>query len=70
LPPAPFSVSSRTETGTIASSGSSGSASWSRSQRRSAPAHSAITTSFTVAPSAFFTFFTELIGKDPNANRR
>ena len=40
----------RTDTGTAATSGPVGSASWSASQRRSAPAHSAMTTSLTVSP--------------------
>ena len=50
-----FSVSSpvRIDTGTMAMSGWSGSASCFSSQVRSPPAHTAITTSFTVAPSAF-----------------
>ncbi len=50
LPWVPFCSSVRTETGTAATSGASGSASWSSSQCRSAPADSAITTSLTVMP--------------------
>ena len=54
-----FSVSSpvRVETGTIATSGSSGSSSWSSSHRRSPPAHIAMSMSLTVAPSVFLTSF-------------
>ena len=50
-----FSVSSpvRIDTGTMAMSGVSGRASCFSSQVRSPPAQAAITTSFTVAPSAF-----------------
>ena len=70
FPPAPASLSSRTDTGTMARSGRSGNESWSISQRRSAPAHNVITTSFTVPPSSFFTALIASIGSDPNANRR
>ena len=47
LPIAPFSSSARTDTGTMATSGASSSSPRSSNQRRSAPAHSASTTSFT-----------------------
>ena len=67
-----FSVSSplRIETGTIATSGSSGSSSWSSSHRRSPPAHMAMTTSLTVAPRAFLTSFTAASEVERKANRR
>ncbi len=67
-----FSVSSpvRIETGIIAPSGLSGSASCCSSHVRSPPAHTAITTSFTVAPSAFLMPFTDSSDADRNANRR
>ena len=58
FPIAPLLAGSRTDTGIIATSGTSGSASWSISQRRSAPALIAITTSLTEKPKAFFTFLT------------
>jgi hypothetical protein len=67
-----FSTSSplRIETGTMATSGISGSSSWSSSQRRSPPAHMAMTTSLTVAPRAFLTSFTALSDVERKANRR
>jgi hypothetical protein len=70
LPPLPFSSSARTDTGTAATSGSSGRASWSINQVRSAPVDSAITTSFTVQPAAFFTALTSSSGTVQNAQRR
>ena len=62
-----FSVSSpvRIDTGTIATSGTSGRASWSSSHVRSPPAHAAITTSFTVAPSAFLMSLTSVERRGP-----
>ena len=50
FPSAPLLAGSLTDTGIIAISGDSGSASWSASQRRSAPAHIARTTSLTETP--------------------
>ena len=70
LPSAPLLAGSRTDTGIIATSGWSGSASWSMSQRRSAPAHIAITTSLTDTPKAFFTALTVSRLTLRNANRR
>ena len=58
LPSAPLLAGSRTDTGIIATSGCSGSASCLMSQRRRAPAHIAITTSLTDTPKAFFTVLT------------
>jgi hypothetical protein len=60
----------RTETGTGAISGPSGSASWSISHRRGAPAHNATTTSLTVTPSAFFTRLTSGSGRLAKPQRR
>ena len=70
LPSAPLLAGSRTDTGIIAISGWSGSASWSMSQRRSAPAHIAITTSLTDTPKAFFTILTVSRSTLRKANRR
>ena len=70
LPSAPWLAGSRTETGIIATSGVSGSASCSVSQRRSAPAHIAITTSLTETPNAFFTSLTRPRSTLRNATRR
>ena len=70
LPSAPLLAGSRTDTGIIAISGWSGSASWSMSQRRSAPAHIAITTSLTDTPKAFFTILTVARSTLRNANLR
>ena len=70
LPYAPFSSSVRTDTGTMATSGSSGSASRSSSHSRTAPAHSATTTSLTVMPTAFLSCLTVSRESWPNAKRR
>src|SRR6201982_3257832 len=70
FPSAPWPPWSRTDTGIIETSGWSGSASWSRSQRRSAPAHMAITTSFTDTPKTFFTALTVSRLTLRKANRR
>jgi len=69
LPNEPRSASVRTDTGTMARSGSAGSSSWSMSQRRSAPAQMAMTTSFTVTPAAFFTAFTSSSDSVANTQR-
>ena len=52
LPQAPRSSRLRTDIGIIATSGSSGSASRSISQSRTAPAHNVTTTSLTVVPNS------------------
>src|ERR1700745_235575 len=70
FPSAPWPLWSRTDTGIIETSGGSGSASGSRSQRRSAPAHMAITTSFTDTPKTFFTALTVSRLTLRKANRR
>ena len=70
LPNVPFSSARRTETGTIATSGSRGSSSRSSSQVRSAPAHKATTTSFTVTPTWLLIAFTVSSDSEPSANRR
>ena len=70
FPSAPLLAGSRTDTGIIAMSGWLGSASWSVSQRRSAPAHIAITTSLTDTPKAFFTVLTSARSTLRNANLR
>ncbi len=70
LPSAPWLAGSRTDTGIMAISGCSGSASCTVSQRRSAPAHMAITTSLTETPKAFLTVLTVPRSTLRNATRR
>ena len=70
LPYVPASSSVRTDTGIIATSGSSGSSSRSSSQPRTAVAHSATTTSLTVIPSSFLSRLTVSSESEPNAKRR
>src|SRR5271156_3259703 len=70
LPWAPFCSSVRMDTGTAVSSGPSGRASCFCSQTRSAPAHSAITTSLTVTPAAFLISLTCASGRLVKAQRR
>jgi hypothetical protein len=70
LPNVPACSGVRTDTGTIASSGSVGRSSAAASQRRSAPALSPSTTSLTVTPSAFLTALTSASGSEANAKRR
>src|SRR3954447_15980128 len=70
LPYVPCCSSVRTDMGTIATSGSSGSASRSRSHWRTAPAQSATTTSLTVRPSAPLSALTAASESWPNAKRR
>ena len=60
----------RIETGTIATSGPSGSASRSWSQVRRAPAVMAMTTSLTETPKAFLTRLTSGSDTEPKAKRR
>jgi len=70
LPNVPYCSSVRTETGTIAMSGSAGSASRSASHRRTMPVHSATTTSLTVKPKASLICLTVSSGSLPKAKRR
>ena len=70
FPAEPACSGVRTDSGTKETSGCSGSASWSSSQRRMTVVHSAITTSFTVTPKAFLIRLTSSNGNDPYANRR
>jgi hypothetical protein len=65
LPIAAACSAVRIDTGIIAISGLSGNASWSTSQRRSAPAQIAITTSLTVQPYSSLTFFTLFNDTEP-----
>ncbi|CKR74345.1 Uncharacterised protein [Mycobacterium tuberculosis] len=69
LPPTE-SRSVRRLTGTIATSGVSGSASLSSRYSRSAPAHIASTTSLRLTPAASFTALTRSNGQDCAAQRR
>ena len=70
LPKVPRSSSLRTDTGTIATSGSGGSSSRSSSQVRSAPAQRVTTTSFTLTPTRFLIAFTVSSESEPSAKRR
>ena len=70
LPNVPRCSRVRTETGICATSGSSGSSSWSTSQRRTAPAQSVTTTSLTVTPKDRLTALTSSRDSWPKANRR
>src|SRR3954454_9258852 len=70
LPNVPCCSSVRTDMGTIATSGSAGSASPASSHRGTAPAHSATTTSLTVSPSAPLSALTASSESCPNAKRR
>ena len=65
-----FSSAERTDTGTIAISGSSGSADLRSRYARSAPELAAMTTSFSVVPKTLFTSFASASGTEQNAQRR
>ena len=70
LPKVPCCSSVRTDTGTIATSGSSGRSSWSISHSRSAEAQRVTTTSLTVMPAALLIALTVSSETWPMARRR